>query len=76
MKKKLVIITILYLLLDILTKRLALKYFTNLAIIPEFLSFTLAKNTGAAFLFQLTLNTTLYTFYLEDFIFKEDEVFF
>ncbi len=49
MKKKLVIITILYLLLDILTKRLALKYFTNLAIIPEFLSFTLAKNTGAAF---------------------------
>ncbi len=49
MKKKLVIITVLYLLLDILTKRLALKYFTNLTIIPGFLSFTLAKNTGAAF---------------------------
>lgn len=49
MKKKLIIITILYLFLDIITKRLAVKYFTNLTIIPGFLSFTLAKNSGAAF---------------------------
>lgn len=49
MKKKLIIITILYLFLDIITKRLAVKYFANLTIIPGFLSFTLAKNSGAAF---------------------------
>ncbi len=49
MKKKLIIITILYLFLDIITKRIAVKYITDLTVIPGLFSLTLAKNTGAAF---------------------------
>ena len=49
MKKKIYLLTIIFLILDIITKILAVKYVTNIEIIPNFFNLYLVYNEGIAF---------------------------